>query len=715
MLDNLKIAVKRQKKLIIIFLITIFLPSIALSVFGVRSIRNERFRLVKQLEDEHRRGADFLKNQISSRFADIEIILQNLAKHPSFNQKNYASIEESLNNQLKGNHLIEHVFLAYEDEKPLFPLFLPVSEKRESVALSPLTSAQIEIIERAQRFEFSQKNFSKAVAMYQQIFSRSKNKNIQAQMLNNIARCFMKLENYDKAIQNYSRVCQDYPRCQTSSLLPLDLIARIQIVRCYKRARDHDKFLETSLNLYRDIFQRQWYLDADQFGTYTSMVEKDISEFLSENTEDLEGEDYRQEFDELKGLHQNINEQWQVVKNVKDSILPELQRKFIEQDTSTSNPFRYSRTIGQKEYLILAAAILSEQGDKFLGLLGAKINNDYLLNHEINSVMEDFPFSQEASFAISTLTGQQLLGNSSPSAKRHTVTTYFENNFPPWRVEFFTGGMEDFGIVNIKKNFYFWTILTILVLLTFGTVLVVRTIAHEMEVLRIKSDFVSSVSHEFKTPITSIKALIERLQQGKVKSSHKKKEYYSVISQDADKLSSLVRNILDFSKVEEGRSEYILKETDVAQLVKDEIENFERDKIYAGIKIDLQISPNIPRIYVDRESFSLALNNLLENAVKFSLGKKEIFVKVRKDAANIIIEIEDKGMGISSSEMDKIFDKFYQGKSATQQSIKGTGLGLTLVKHVMDAHEGKVLVKSKIGQGSTFSLVFPIGKKGSEM
>ncbi|MCK4432035.1 MAG: HAMP domain-containing histidine kinase, partial [Candidatus Aminicenantes bacterium] len=451
-----------------------------------------------------------------------------------------------------------------------------------------------------------------------------------------------------------------------------------------------------------------------QFSTYTSMVEKDISEFLSDNVVDFEKENYSQEFDGLKELHQEINEQWQVVKNVKDSILPELQRKFIEQDTSASNPFRLSRTIGQKEYLILAAAILSEQGDKFLGLLGAKINNDYLLNHEINSVMEDFPFSQEASLTISTLTGQQLLGNRGLPAKRPTVTEYFKNNFPPWRVEFFTGGMEDFGIVNIKKNFYFLTILTILVLLTFGTVLVVRTIAHEMEVLRIKSDFVSSVSHEFKTPITSIKVLIERLQQGKVKSSHKKKEYYSVISQDADKLSSLVRNILDFSKVEEGQKEYIFQETDVTHLIKDEIENFRRD-IYAGIKIESQISRNIPRLYVDRAAFSLALNNLLENAVKFSLGKKEIFVKVTKDAENIIIEIEDKGMGISSSDMDKIFDKFYQGKSAAQQSIRGTGLGLTLVKHVMDAHEGKVLVKSKIGQGSTFSLVFPIGKKGSEM
>jgi signal transduction histidine kinase/tetratricopeptide (TPR) repeat protein len=714
MLDNLKIAVKRQKKLIIIFLMTIFLPSIALSVFGVRSIRNERFRLVKQLEDEHKRAADFLKNQISSRFADIEIILQNLAQHPSFNQKDYASIEESLNNQLRDNHLIEHVFLAYKDEEPLFPLFLPVSDKRASTALFPLESAQREKLERAQSFEFSQKNFSEAVVLYQQIFSRSKNINIRAQMLNNIARCYMKLENYDKAIQNYSRVCQEYPWCQTSSLLPLDLIARIQIVRCYGRARAHDKFLKNSLNLYRNLLQKQWYLDADQFKTYSSMVEKDISEFLSDNVVDFEKEDYSQEFDGLKELHQEINEQWQVVKDVRNSILPELQRKFIEQDTSTSNPFRHSKTINNKEYLVLAVALPHEEGQKYLGLLGVKIKGDYLLNHVINSILEDVPLSREVSFSISTLSGKILLGNPSPTAKRPTVATYFKNNFPPWRFEFFMGGMEDFGIVNIKKNFYFLTILTILVLLTFGTVLVVRTIAHEMDVLRIKSDFVSSVSHEFKTPITSIKALIERLQQGKVKSSHKKKEYYSVISQDADKLSSLVRNILDFSKVEEGQKEYVFQETDVTHLIKDEIENFRRD-IYAGIKIESQISRNIPRLDVDRAAFSLALNNLLENAVKFSLGKKEIFVKVTKDAENIIIEIEDKGMGISSSDVDKIFDKFYQGKSATQQSVKGTGLGLTLVKHVMDAHEGKVLVKSKIGQGSTFSLVFPIGKKGSEM
>ena len=670
--------------------------------------------MARQLEDEHRKTASFLKNQIDSRFKKIETSLQNLAQFPSFSQKNYASIEESLNNQFNDNLLIEHVFLVYKDEEPLFPLFLPVLPSRATMASSPLNSGQRERLERAHGLEFSQNNFSEAAVLYKQIFSNTQNRDIQAQMLNNIGRCYSKSRNYNLAIQNYSRICQDYPESTTSSSLPLTLIARIQIIKCCKSAGAHEESLKNSLSLYRDLLERENNLNADQFSVYSSMVEKDISEYLSENSEDFEGENYRQEFVALKDLHENMDKEWQVVKHLKNSILPELQQRFIQQDTNPSNPFRHSKTIDQKDYLVITAAFPHEETEDGFGLLGIKVNEDYLLNHEVNSILEDFPFSQDASLSISTFSGRILLEHGDSSAKLPTMTSYFDDYFPPWRVEFFSSGTKGSGVMNVRRSYYFWTILTVLVLLTFGTMLVVRTITHEMEVLRIKSDFVSSVSHEFKTPITSIKVLIERLRQGKVNSSHKKKEYYSIISEDADKLSSMVRNILDFSKVEEGRKEFVFQESDVAQLVKDEIENFKKVKIYAGIKIDLQIFPDIPRIYVDRESFSLALVNLLDNAFKFSLEKKKLFIEVKRDAENIRVDVMDKGIGIPSGEMDKIFDKFYQGKNAAQQSIRGTGLGLALVKHALEAHGGKVLAESKVGQGSTFSLVFPVRNKGNK-
>jgi signal transduction histidine kinase len=711
MLDNLKIAVKRQKKLIIIFLLTIFIPSIALSVFGVRAIRNEKFRLVQQLEDEHRRAAAFLKNQIDSQFENVELTLQNLVQNPSFREKNYASIKEALHNQFKDDQLIELVFLGYKDEEPLFPLFLPASPRETPPILSPPNSTQRDRLESAQRMEFSQNNFSEAAALYEQVLSRSEDKDIQALMLNNVARCYTKLKNYDKAILYYSRVCKEYPQCTTSSSLPLDLIAKIQIVKCYRNKGAHEIFMTTALQLYRNILQRQWYLDADQFNTYSSMLEKDLSDYLTRGEGDLQNDGYTQEFEQLKELRHKLNKQWEVVKNVKSSILPELQRRLSLNPSSASDPFRHSSTINQIDYLVVVSAIPQDEKRDFLGLLGVKIDDDHLLHQEINRILDDFPFSQEASLSVSTLAGRILSEYGNPSSNNSTVVAYFEESFPPWRIDFSSTAKGNLGVMDLRKSFYFWTILTILVLLTFGTVLVVRTVAHEMEVLRVKSDFISSVSHELRTPITSIKILIERLQQGKVKTLDNMKEYYSIISQDADRLSSLVRNVLDYSKVDAGRRQYFFQKTDLAQLVQEEIGSFQRDKIDAGVKIDTQISQDIPCLDIDREAFSLALNNLLENALKFSPGQRVIFVEVRIEAENVRVDVRDKGMGIDPGEMDKIFDKFYQGKNAARQSLRGTGLGLTLVKHVMDAHGGKVLVRSEPGQGSTFSLVFPIRAK----
>ena len=129
MIENLKIALRRQKKLLIIFFLTIFLPSISLSIFGIRALRNEKFRLAKQIENEHRRAADFLKTQINSRFKDIDVILQSLAQHPCFSEKNYPVIKDLLNNRLADDNLIEQIFLVYKNEEPLFPVLQPASAR----------------------------------------------------------------------------------------------------------------------------------------------------------------------------------------------------------------------------------------------------------------------------------------------------------------------------------------------------------------------------------------------------------------------------------------------------------------------------------------------------------------------------------------------------------------------------------------------------------
>ena len=136
MFENLKIALRKQKKLIIIFFLTIFLPSISLSIFGIRAIRNERFRLAKQIENENRRATDLLKTQINSRFMELESDLQKLAQHPSFFGKNRQAIRDLLNSQLADNNLIEQIFIVYKSAEPQFPLFEPSSV--QTLSFSPL-------------------------------------------------------------------------------------------------------------------------------------------------------------------------------------------------------------------------------------------------------------------------------------------------------------------------------------------------------------------------------------------------------------------------------------------------------------------------------------------------------------------------------------------------------------------------------------------------
>lgn len=710
MLENLKLAVRKQKRLIIIFCLTIFIPSISLSIFGIRAIRNEQFRLAKQIENEHKRAAELLKSQIGSQFEELGSILQNLVRSRAFLQSDGAGIKNLLHTQLAEHPMVEQVFVVFGNEETLFPLFQPASQRIPSFSGQALKEVLQVRLKRAEAYEFKARNYRSAISLYRRLADQSQDKNFKAQMLANISRCLMKAEDYTGAIQNYRRICEDYPESITSTGLPLALVSRLQAASCLRKLGEYQSALQSYLDLYKDILSMHWHLSEAQFKTYASLVGDIISDLFSKNQQDLPLEDYKKEFDRLKSLHQKRLEQWLVIKDIKQEIIPEL-RKMEDPSVYQTNPLQYSKTIKDRTFLISAVQIPDSPEEHPVGMLGVKVSDQYLLNNVLPDTIRDFQFSVESDVAVSNLQGRILFGQKNHSAELETVNEFFEDNFPPWRIEIFQSGGEALGGLDIKRSFYFWTIITLVVVLIFGGVLISRTIAHEMVVLKLKSDFVSSVSHEFKSPLTSIKALTDRLQEGKVKDSEKMKQYFSLITQDVDRLTRLVRNILDFSKIEEGKKEYEFVETDVAQLVTEQVEDFKKEEFSKGLKIQAQIFEDIPCIGIDKEALSQVLNNLLDNAVKFSPDRKEITVNVSKDNTNVFIEINDRGIGIPPHELNRIFDKFYQGRRTLRQSVKGTGLGLTLVKHMVEAHGGRIAVKSQIGEGSTFSISLPIQKK----
>jgi len=712
MKKDLLIALRRHRRVIVIFLLTIFVPSVLLSVLGVRAIRNERFRLANQLEEEQIGIVDLLRTQILSRVDEVENILQNLVQTPSLINRDYEAINILLESRLTENYLLKQYFIVYRNAGPWFPPLQPVVDHSVSKSTLGMNDAQKEKMKEAETYEFSQKNYQSAIAIYNDLMTVVKEKNGQAQLLNRIARNLTKSKDYKQAISIYSKIINEYPESKTSSGLPMVIIARLQLSDCFRKSGEYENGLNEAINLYEKLVANSWILSESQFITYASMVKEMIMDIWQNKPVELSSEEeYNRQLEQLSADHMSRIEQWQIIRDLKTEIIPEFQSRLTQSGPNPQSPSRDYKTIDNNDFLVISTMIPDENNEDPQGILGVTINSDYLENKILTDIINVINASKIVNFTITNLNGQILYGERDTAEEFSKTTEYFENNFPPWRIEAYSAASKGAGLIGLHKSFYFWTILTLLLILSFGVVLIVRTVAHEMEVLRIKSDFVSSVSHEFKTPLTSIKALTERLLEGKVKDQAKMNHYFSVISQDTNKLTHLVGNILDFAKIEEGKKEYDFEETNMIEWLNQTVEDFKKENLQIEIKIRTRIPDDVPHLSIDKNAMALALNNLLDNAIKYSTKKNEIDVMVVKDKNNILIKVKDYGIGIPHDELNKVFEKFYQGSNATRLSTKGTGLGLTLVRHTIESHGGEVKVESKINQGSTFTLSLPIKNK----
>jgi len=245
-------------------------------------------------------------------------------------------------------------------------------------------------------------------------------------------------------------------------------------------------------------------------------------------------------------------------------------------------------------------------------------------------------------------------------------------------------------------------------LLAGGIILTYRNISREMALARLKSDFVSNVSHELRTPLSLIRLYAETLEMGRLKSEAKCQEYYSIIRKESERLTALINNILDFSRIEAGRKEYDFRETDLGELVHNTLESYRYQIEQNGFAFEERIAQDVPRLRVDREALARSLLNLVNNALKYSQDRKFIGVNVFRDNGAVKLEVVDHGIGIPEDQQSKIFEKFYRVGDPLVHNTKGSGLGLSLVRHVVTAHGGQVLVDSAPGRGSKFTILLPL-------
>jgi signal transduction histidine kinase len=269
----------------------------------------------------------------------------------------------------------------------------------------------------------------------------------------------------------------------------------------------------------------------------------------------------------------------------------------------------------------------------------------------------------------------------------------------PWAVEAVPVDVARlYAGADQRRRVYLTMLLCVFMLLVPGSYITMRAVKRELEVARLKSDFVSAVSHEFRSPLTAIRQLAELLERGRAPTEEKKREYYGLISRESARLSRLVENLLDFSRIEEGRKHYDFERMETADWLREIVSGSQRPHV------TLLAPPELPAVLGDRVALTSAVENLLDNAVKYSPPGTPVVCEAGTDGREITINVVDRGYGIAPEDRPHVFEKFYRGGGEVSRRVKGAGVGLSLVRHIVEAHGGTVDFDSRVGEGTVFRI-----------
>jgi signal transduction histidine kinase len=247
-----------------------------------------------------------------------------------------------------------------------------------------------------------------------------------------------------------------------------------------------------------------------------------------------------------------------------------------------------------------------------------------------------------------------------------------------------------------------------------GVALTARALYREARLSRLKTDFVSLVSHELRTPLTSIRMFIETLALGRVKDAAQTQEVLKTLARETERLSDLIERVLDWARIESGRKTYHRETLEAQALIDATVAAFRAQRLDANVQVSCELEPNLPALEVDREAITGALLNLMQNAFKYSGEDKRIAVRARSEPHGVAIDVEDNGPGIAPRERKRIFERFYRVDSLLTRQTEGSGLGLSIAQRIVEAHGGKISVKSELGRGSCFTIHLPSGTGQSE-
>jgi two-component system phosphate regulon sensor histidine kinase PhoR len=294
-----------------------------------------------------------------------------------------------------------------------------------------------------------------------------------------------------------------------------------------------------------------------------------------------------------------------------------------------------------------------------------------------------------------------------PVAPAEMVVRYPGETRLPWALA--VAAPEGSAPFASRRKLLMLLLATVALFTVAGGYFCLRALRREFALSRIQSDFVAAVSHEFRTPLTSMRLITEALEDDRIPDRERLRESYHALARATSRLQRLVEDLLDFRRMESGAVEYRMRPMDAGDTVRAVTDEFKKEVEARGFRLHVRVEEAAP-ILADEGALSRAVWNLLDNAAKYSGDSRDIEVALHRAGSEVAVAVRDRGIGITPEEKAQLFAKFYRGEAARRSGIRGTGIGLAMVAQIVAAHGGKISVQSEPGCGSTFTMSLPLEK-----
>lgn len=716
-----------SKKLLLVMGFVI-LAGLSMGVVGILAVSKQRRTREEELHERLIRGLQQIRIESENRIGSM---IRNVFSYPveRENIQNPEYVRELLKRILKENPVVQYPFLVGRDGVFVFPPVPGTKPAVYSLTLPDLLSGSFHrLFNRGMAEEFENRDYGAAISIYLRILNRAGLHRDRMLLTFVIARCYHKWKKYFQAVSYLKDVEQNF-----SQYLELNHLFRFTFLRqyaqSYKAMGDIDMMNRRYLTLYEKVLEFESATGSSQFSFFKNEALDLLNRFMSSDESKSDRFVMAKQRDRLQeASHLDISLRWKFFDTgesepvatavpanddrhlfllIQDLLAPNDRKSEFYRRLKADAPWGNLKSFEAAEHRL---AVGTDEQTVLMKKTGGDLTFGFSLSGQV--LTESF-FRRMLERHI-TLPGLKInIYQPVPDDPSVLGTVFFEKYFPGKKLVL-KAAAPDFIPRRVRQEMMVNYIIIglLLVFLMMGIYLFYQYVSRESQLLRLRSDFFEGASHTLKTPLTRIRLLAEKMQLGWISDKSRREEYMGTIVRESDRMAGVIQNILDFSRIEGGENTLHPERGSLPKLVDDMIGRFKPWLDSGNMVLKTEMDRQMADFPFDPEIMSRVVSNLIQNAVKYSPGGGELMIVLRENRGCAVLEVADRGMGIDGADRGRIFDRFFRSADRRIQSIEGSGLGLFLVRHGVDAQGGSIEVLNRDGGGSLFRVSIPMTPSG---